>query len=111
MTLDQQFEAHGVTVAHHFGDHEYAKETIIPAGVWLAQHEHEYSHLSVLAQGLARVYVDGACTEHKGPVCMLIPAGKSHRVEAITDVVWYCLSGTDLKDPDLIDAHTKKKEH
>ena len=109
MTLDEQFAAHGVTVVHHFGDHEYAKETLIPAGVVLTQHEHEYAHLSILAQGLALVCVDGVCTERRGPACLNIPAGQSHSVTALTPVVWFCVHGTDEKDPALIDAHSKKK--
>ncbi len=110
MTLDQQFEALGVRVVHHFGDHEYAKETHIPAGIVLTQHEHEYAHLSILAQGRAMVCVDGVCAEYRGPACLNIPAGKSHSVTALTDVVWYCCHGTDEKDPALIDAHSKQKE-
>lgn len=110
MTLDEQLESLGVQITHHFGAHEYAKETHIPAGVVLTQHEHEYDHLSILAHGKALVCVDGVCFERTGPTCLNIPAGKQHSVTAATDVVWFCIHGTDDKDPEVIDRQTKKVE-
>jgi quercetin dioxygenase-like cupin family protein len=104
MSLDEQFSAAGVRVSHHFGANEYAKQTIIPAGVVLTQHKHAFDHISILASGRALVSVDGDEKEYTGPDCILIEAGKSHSVTALTDVCWFCVHGTDCKDLEKIDG-------
>lgn len=92
-----------VDLVHHFGHHEYAKEVHIPAGIELGQHVHPYSHLSILAQGEAIVTVEGLHMRRVAPVCILIPAGVAHKVKAVTDVVWFCIHGTDDKNPNTVD--------
>jgi quercetin dioxygenase-like cupin family protein len=91
------------TIIHHFSDNLYAKETHIPAGQTLVQHQHIYSHLSVLAKG--KVIVANAGENHiiEAPACIEIKAGLNHGVQALTDVVWYCIHSTDEKDPELVD--------
>jgi quercetin dioxygenase-like cupin family protein len=97
-------EQHGVQVAHRFGGGTYAKETNIPAGVRLAQHVHPHDHLSILATGRAIVEAGGVRTEHQAPVCLTIAAGVEHAVEALTDVVWFCIHATDDTDPATVDT-------
>ncbi len=104
MTLDEQFQSLGVGIEHFFSDREYAKKTDIPAGVVLTQHNHSYSHLSILATGNAMVTVDGESKEYTGPACLVIDAGKEHSVTALTDVCWVCVHSTDCKDPEAVDA-------
>lgn len=96
-------EQHGVGIEHHFGGGVYAKETLIPAGKVLTQHRHRFDHLSILASGVARVSVDGVAREVVGPACLLIEAGKVHEVEALSDVVWFCVHATDCTDPAQVD--------
>jgi quercetin dioxygenase-like cupin family protein len=86
---------HGVSVVHHFGGGVYAKETLIPAGVRLAQHVHPHDHLSILAAGLAIVEAGGSCQEYAAPACITIAAGVEHSIAALTDVIWYCVHATD----------------
>lgn len=93
----------GVEIIHHFSDREYAKEARIKAGRRLVQHMHPFDHLSVLASGTAIVEIDGARTTHVGPTCLRITKGKAHGVEAVTDVVWFCIHGVDEKDPSRVD--------
>lgn len=95
---------HGVTVAHHFGGGTYAKETLIPAGVRLAQHVHAHDHLSILAAGRALVEAGGSRREHEAPACITIAAGIEHAVIALTDVVWFCVHATDDTDPATVDT-------
>lgn len=92
-----------VEIVHHFGGGVYAKETLIPAGTTLAQHVHKHDHLSILARGYALVTVDGKSTELRGPACLTIAAGKSHEVQALTDVAWYCVHATEETDPAKVD--------
>lgn len=91
-------------ITHHFGGGVYAKQTAIPAGLVLTQHVHKHDHLSVLASGIAAVSVDGVDTEHAGPACIVIAAGKVHSVRAVTDVVWYCIHATNETDAGKVDA-------
>lgn len=106
MTLDEQFEALGVRVAHHFVGGLYAKETHIPAGVTLMQHAHKFPHLSALMQGTARVDVDGVFTTHEAPALLHIRAHAQHAVTALSDCVWACLHATDKTDPAEVDAES-----
>lgn len=101
--FNQDFDALGVKIAHHFGGKAYAKETVIPAGLRLDQHRHNFDHLSILASGSVIVSVDGVETEHVAPKCITIEAGKRHSVTALTDTVWFCVHGTECTDPALID--------
>ena len=92
-----------LSIKHHFGDNEYIKETKIDAGVELEQHKHNHSHLSVLLSGTAIVTVEGLSTQYTAPQILLVPANKTHKVAAVTDVVWLCVWGTDVKDVSKID--------
>lgn len=91
-------------IVHHFSDAVYAKQVHIPAGHMVASHKHEYSHLSLLAQGQVVVETDtGKPVHYEAPACIEIKAGVNHAVHALTDVVWFCIHHTDCKDPDKID--------
>jgi quercetin dioxygenase-like cupin family protein len=93
-----------VRIIHHFVGGLYAKETHIPAGRVLTQHQHAFDHLSVLALGRVRLCVNGGCREIEAPAFLTIEAGKAHEVTALTDVVWGCLHATDETDPAKVDA-------
>jgi quercetin dioxygenase-like cupin family protein len=90
-------------IQHHFGGGVYAKETRIPAGYILVQHKHEFDHLSVVGSGIVQVTVDGKTSTVVAPACLLIKAHTEHRVQAVTDSVWYCIHATDCTDPAKVD--------
>lgn len=96
-------EEFGVGVKHHFAGGVYCKETLIPAGVKLAQHRHSFDHLSHLASGRVRLSVDGVDTEHTAPATLTIVAGKVHEVTALTAVIWLCIHATDCTDSTQVD--------
>ena len=88
---------------HHFSDHIYAKEMTLPKGHVALSHRHSYSHLSCLAQGECIVYTNGEQNSYKAPAMIEIKAGVEHQIEAVEDVVWFCIHATDEKDVDKID--------
>ena len=88
-------------IEHHCAGDLYTKAAHIPAGHVLVQHMHKYSHLSILASGIVEVCVDGVTTQHVGPECMTIEAGKHHGVKALTDAVWYCIHSVTGAEADL----------
>lgn len=92
------------TIEFHGGDAEsgdvFMVETHAPAGYRLEQHAHEKPHLSYLAQGTARVEVDGISAVYVGPAVLTIAAHKVHSVYAVTDITWLCLWATDAKVQD-----------
>ena len=90
-------------ITNHFADNLYAKETHIPAGTTLVQHQHGFSHLSILASGKAIVANAGENQIIEAPACIEIKAGLNHGVKALTDVIWYCIHATDEKDPSKVD--------
>lgn len=88
---------------HHFGAGVYAKEMRLPKGATALSHRHAYDHLSVLAQGVAVVNVDGTATLYTAPTCITIKAGLNHEIVAIEPVVWFCIHATEETDKDKID--------
>jgi len=71
-------------------------KTIAPKGTRLGQHRHEKDHLSFLASGVARVSVEGDGDRWlTGPCEIVVQGGKTHEVEAVSDIVWLCLWGSD----------------
>jgi quercetin dioxygenase-like cupin family protein len=90
-------------VSHHFGAGVYAKETRIPARYVLVQHKHVYTHLSILACGTAMLSKGTQCIQITGPKVITVEANEHHRVEAITDCVWFCIHATHETDPDKVD--------
>ena len=93
-----------IDVEHVFADNDlYAKQVKIPAGTTLEQHKHPYSHISVVAKGIAWVTVDGKTFQMTEGTHTVIAAGKIHYVHAQTDVVWYCIHNCPEKDPDKVD--------
>jgi quercetin dioxygenase-like cupin family protein len=90
-------------IVHHFSSGVYAKEMHLPAGHFAVTHSHNYDHLSILAQGIARVITDGVVHLYEAPACVLIKAGVHHRIEAQTATTWFCVHRSDVTDPSLID--------
>lgn len=90
-------------IQHHFSDGVYAKQMALPKGHFAVSHKHKYSHLSILASGIADVEVDGITTQYIAPACINIAADAEHKITALEDVVWYCIHATEETDVDQID--------
>jgi len=102
--MTDTLEQAGVRIFHHFGGGTYAKETLIPHDRVLLQHSHPHDHLSILAAGRALVTTGAEQMEYEAPACITIPAGVKHSVQALTDVVWYCIHATEDTDPATVDT-------
>lgn len=93
---------------HFIGGGVYAKELVmLKAGSSVEQHIHKHDHLSLLACGRVSVTADGNQTVYTGPTAIIIRAGISHKIEALTDnVLWYCVHAIpeNLKSEGDIDA-------
>lgn len=93
----------GIEIEHHFSDGLYIKKTTIPAGVQLAQHEHNYAHASVVVDGWG-TFTSGTLVVEFGPGDILnVPARRAHTLVARTPVVWLCIHATEVTDLDLMD--------
>jgi len=109
MTIAQEFAKKlgtfevDLQVKHYFSDGLYAKKMFIPAGFEACQHAHNYSHLSILAQGLVIVETDNDKKTYKAGDCIEIVAGVHHKITALQDCVWFCIHATDEKDPSKVD--------
>lgn len=90
-------------IEHTFSGREYAKKMELPAGHYAETHEHLYDHISILAVGEVTVQIDGESSRYVGPTAMVILANKTHRIDAITDSVWFCVHATDEIDPEKVD--------
>ena len=96
-----------VDIQHHFGGGVYAKQATFRPGLILSQHIHSHDHLSILAYGSVVLQVDGVnqilTAEPMKPICLCIKAGKKHKVESLTEVVWFCIHATEETDPEKVD--------
>jgi quercetin dioxygenase-like cupin family protein len=55
-------------------------------------HQHNYDHVTLLAKGSVRVYVDEHTTDFKAPQMIYITKGKRHHLEALEDdTIAYCV--------------------
>ena len=90
-------------IVHHFSHKVYAKQMLLPGKHYAETHEHNYDHMSILATGAVLVTIDGKSEYYAGPSVIHIKAGQKHRIEALTDAVWFCVHGTEETDPDKID--------
>ena len=98
-------------IKFHGGDEEsgevFVVETKAEAGVRMGTHTHAHAHLGVLVSGTARVTVAGHSEVMTGYRMVQIPAGCTHEIEAITDMVWLCLWADHLADKEQAKASLK----
>lgn len=91
-------------IAYHGGDEAsgrvFVVETRARAGWELGSHLHRHAHTSVLVSGVADVTVDGVRRRYEGYNLIVVPANTTHKVEAVTDIVWLCLWAADLAPRD-----------
>ena len=81
-----------VTVSEADGVH-VAAITIPQAGTYVPQHSHAHEHLTMLAVGAMRVWVESELVgDFAAPFPLRIPGGRKHTFLALTDgVVFYCI--------------------
>ena len=87
-------------IVHHFSESVYAKEMHLPKGAVALSHKHTYSHLSILAKGRCIVFTDDTQQTYEQGACIEIKAGVDHQIEALEDVVWFCIHA-DLENMDV----------
>jgi len=92
--MSDVLETEGVGVAHYFGKNLYVKQAVIQPGYLVKKHTHDYDHISILAMGKAAVEIEDEITLVDGPAVITVAAGKQHSVEALTQVVWFCVHST-----------------
>lgn len=97
-------------IEHYFSDGLYAKQMNLPKGHIAVSHKHHYSHFSVLAKGKAIVKTDDTESVFVAPACIEIKSNIQHSIEAIEDVVWFCIHATTVADPELIDKVLVKEK-
>jgi len=96
-------EQQELQIEHYFSGGTYAKRMILKAGASISTHKHNFNHMSILAQGTAKVTIDEASQLYFSPAVIEIKAGKAHKIEAVIECHWYCIHATNITDPDLID--------
>ena len=70
-------------------------QTVARAGSVLESHVHDHGHLSYLVSGIAEVTIAGETSVHEGPKPLLVPKDTKHKVVAVTNVVWLCITNAD----------------
>jgi quercetin dioxygenase-like cupin family protein len=74
-----------------FADKMCARKMKLPKGYKAYSHAHTYDHLSVLARGIARVTTDADSKTYHAGDCITIKAGVHHQIEALEDIIWFCI--------------------
>lgn len=74
-------------------DGMFIKQIVLrEAGTLVAQHSHVLDHSTLLARGSIIVWRDGACSRHRAPEIIFIPAGIAHEFQTLEpDCLLYCL--------------------
>jgi quercetin dioxygenase-like cupin family protein len=90
-------------IKHHFSAGVYVREMTLAKDHEVTTHKHAYDHFGLLGAGSAVIEVDGELTVHHAPAVIEIKAGKAHRIQALTDITWFCIHATDAADPEQID--------
>lgn len=90
-------------IEHFFIGGTYAKRMIFPQGTIIPSHKHIFDHMSILAQGKAKVTVDGKSTIYDAPAVIEIKKNERHTVTALERCHWYCIHATDITDPQKVD--------
>ena len=106
--LEGRFDTDLCTI-HHFSDGLYAKQMNLQKNLFAVQHKHNYSHLSILAQGKVIVRTDESENIYSAPACIEIKSDMYHSVEALEDSVWFCIHATDEKNPLKVDEVIVKR--
>lgn len=89
-------------IKHHFSaGGVYAREQMLNAGEEVEKHVHDYDHLSYLTSGRVLIEIDGDLNMLEGPCMLEVKAGKKHRIQALTDIVWLCIHAESVADPGL----------
>ncbi len=89
-------------IKHHFAGGAYAREQTLEAGQEVDKHVHDYDHLSFLCSGIAIVEVGGDLQTLHAPCALTVKAGETHKVYAVTDIVWLCIHAEAVADPEVI---------
>jgi quercetin dioxygenase-like cupin family protein len=90
------------SIQHHSAGGVYMRQQELKAGHEVEKHDHTYDHLSFLCSGSALLDVDGELQHLDGPCAIEVKAGKKHRIQAITDIVWLCIHSEAVADPEII---------
>lgn len=101
---ESELSSAGVEVEHFFMGQMYAKKMKIRAGSEIGQHVHDHDHCSTLCAGSVDLVIDGVSQRLNAPASLLLKAGRSHIVRAVTDAVWFCLWPTEETDPAKVDS-------
>jgi quercetin dioxygenase-like cupin family protein len=90
-------------IKHHFSDGIYAREMTLQSGNFVMTHKHTYSHFSFLAKGRALVGIGDDKSIYEAGSLIEIKAGQEHYIEAIEDIVWFCVHATSETDESKMD--------
>lgn len=89
-------------ILHHFAGGVYVREQTLAAGKEVEKHVHDYDHLSYLVRGRAMVEIGDELLIMDGPRAIEVKAGKTHHIQAITDIVWLCIHAESVADPEVL---------
>lgn len=89
-------------IQHHSAGGVYMRQQELKAGFQVDKHTHTYDHLSFLCSGKAILDVEGELETLIGPCAIEVKAGKKHRIQAITDIVWLCIHAESVADPEML---------
>lgn len=84
-----------IDIIYHETDGLITKEMRIPAGFAVGKEIHDYSHQSFLVEGIVKLHRGDEIEVLTAPTVINIAARIEHSVEAMTNVIWYCVHNSD----------------
>jgi len=90
-------------LTHTFSNNVYAREIFMPAGMVVVGHVHNTTHLNIVSQGKALVYLDGQVVEITAPYTFESKAGTRKVLYILEDMFWSTIHVTDETDIDVLE--------
>ena len=85
-------------LTHRFAPGVYLREIFMPAGTFVIGHEHKTEHFNVVLSGRARVLIEGAVVEIKGPAVFVSKPGVRKVLMILEDMRWATVHPTTETD-------------
>lgn len=97
-------ESRDFPIRHHFAQHSYGREMLLPKGFLVVGQIHKHAHVNVISRGKVAVY-----TEHSGTQVIEAPAtfvstpGTKRVVLPLEDTVWTTMHVVSMETPTIDD--------
>lgn len=93
-----EFRENELPLTHTFSEGVYAREIFMPKGMAVVGHVHNTTHLNMVSQGSALLYIDGKVSKITAPFTFESKAGCRKILFILEDMFWTTVHITNETD-------------